>query len=199
MADTADGFDLFLASASPRRRELLAQLGLRVRQLVVGVDETPRPDEDPAAYVQRLAHAKASAGLAQRPAGVQLPVLGADTAVVIDGRILGKPAGREQALEMLGLLSGRVHEVLSAVAVGKEAVEVRLNRSRVRFRSLSDAERQAYWETGEPADKAGAYAIQGLGALFVTELHGSYSGVMGLPLYETAELLRRAGIPLLES
>ena len=128
------------------------------------------------------------------PAGRRLPVLGADTCVVADGRIMGKPRDRTHALEMLRLLSGSTHEVLTAVALAGDHEALRLNASRVTFRSLSRAECAAYWNTGEPADKAGAYAIQGLAALFVSHLDGSYSGVMGLPLYETAELLREFGI-----
>jgi len=183
-----------LASRSPRRRELLAQIGVRHRVVDVDVDESPRPAEVPAEYVLRLALAKARAG-SGRAAG--LPVLGADTAVVVDDAILGKPADREEAMAMLGRLSGREHRVLTAIALvgGREAT--RLSVSHVRFRAVGPDEAAAYWATGEPADKAGAYAIQGLGALFVESLSGSYSGVMGLPLFETAELLRHAGIDLL--
>lgn len=189
---------IYLASASPRRRELLAQLGIGHELLAVGVDETPRPAEAAADYVVRLALAKAHAGwqaLQDRPAR---PVLGADTAVIVDGAILGKPRDRADALQMLTRLSGREHQVLSAVALvaaGREAV--RLQASRVTFRPLADWEREAYWATGEPADKAGAYAIQGRAAVFVQALTGSYSGVMGLPLFETAGLLQDFGITLL--
>jgi septum formation protein len=138
--------------------------------------------------------AKARAGRTQRP---DRPVLGADTAVVVDDTILGKPAGRDDAIAMLGRLSGREHRVLTAVALAGERDESRLSVSHVRFRPVDAAEAAAYWDTGEPADKAGGYAVQGLGALFVESLSGSYSGVMGLPLFETGELLRRAGIALL--
>ena len=186
---------VYLASASPRRRELLRQIGVSYRLLRVEVDETPRPDETPGDYVVRLALAKARTGCTalgrRRPA----PVLGADTAVVVDDVILGKPRDRDEGLAMLALLSGRAHQVLSAVALATPAREaVKIQESRVRFRELSPAERAAYWNGGEPSDKAGGYAIQGRAAAFITELHGSYSGVMGLPLFETAELLRAFGI-----
>ncbi len=189
---------IYLASASPRRRELLEQIGVGYTLIGAEIDESPRPGETPEALVERLALEKARAGLAARPAGDRVPVLGADTLVVLDGRPLGKPAGRAEALQMLAALSGRAHQVLSAVALVTEAREaVRLNRSRVWFRDIGEAEREAYWESGEPADKAGGYAIQGLGALFVERIEGSYSGIMGLPLFETARLLQDFGIRLL--
>lgn len=189
---------LYLASGSPRRRALLMQIGVPHEPLAVTVDETPLIDEEPADYVSRLALAKARAGwnaLARRPLR---PVLGADTAVAIDGEILGKPRDRDEGLRMLATLSGREHRVLSAVAlVAGRREALRLQESRVRFRELGPGEGEAYWDTGEPADKAGAYAVQGLGAIFIKELQGSYSGVMGLPLFETAELLRRFTIKVL--
>ena len=188
---------LYLASASPRRRELLTLIGLRFERLAIDVDETPLAGEAPAAYVRRLALAKARAGWAALGPRPVRPVLGADTTVVVDGAILGKPVDRDDGLNMLARLSGREHEVLSAVALalhGREDVAVQ--HSRVRFRPLSAAERAAYWATGEPADKAGAYGIQGLGAAFVSELHGSHSGVMGLPLFETVGLLQRFGVSI---
>ena len=187
----ADGIDVHLASQSPRRRELLAQIGIRHDVIAVEVDETPRAGEAPAEYVLRLALAKARAGHGLRP---DRPVLGADTAVVQDDRILGKPLDRQDAAAMLAQLSGREHRVLTAVALVGDREETRLSVSRVRLRPIDAAEAAAYWETGEPADKAGGYAVQGLGALFVESIGGSYSGVMGLPLFETGELLRRAGI-----
>jgi septum formation protein len=187
----ADGIDIHLASQSPRRRELLAQIGIRHDVIAVEVDETPRAGEAPAEYVLRLALAKARAGHSLHP---DRPVLGADTAVVQDDRILGKPLDRQDAAAMLAQLSGREHRVLTAVALVGDREETRLSVSRVRFRPIDAAEAAAYWETGEPADKAGGYAVQGLGALFVESIGGSYSGVMGLPLFETGELLRRAGI-----
>lgn len=189
---------VYLASASPRRRELLAQIGLRWELLANHVDESRQAGEQPADYVRRLALAKARAALAQLPAARAAPVLAADTAVVIDGQVLGKPGGEADCARMLGLLSGRVHEVLTAVAVcSRHGESVAVSLSEVAFRGIEAAEMAAYWRTGEPADKAGGYAIQGLGAIFVRELRGSYSGVVGLPLFETAGLLRRHGVPLL--
>lgn len=191
---------LYLASSSPRRRELLTQIGLSFNLVSGNVDETPLPDEAPAAYVERLARCKAQAGLtmlAQRP---DVCVLGADTAVVLDGRILGKPKDREDALAMLQALSGREHQVLTAVAVvDRDRCEVRVVSSDVSFRAISEAEAEAYWDTGEPHDKAGGYAIQGLAAIFVKRVEGSYSAVVGLPLCETAELLADFAIPCWQS
>lgn len=185
---------LFLASASPRRRELLTQIGVSFELLSITLDETPLPAECPEAYVQRLARGKALAGRAA--VGDDLAaVLGADTTVVIDERILGKPADRAEGLLMLQSLSDREHLVLTAVALAtRDACEVRLVTSRVRFRRIERAEAEAYWASGEPCDKAGGYAIQGLGAVFVAELRGSYSAVVGLPLCETAQLLDQAGV-----
>ncbi len=190
--------DIYLASASPRRRELLAQIGIRFETLAVTVEEIRAVDETPLAYVQRVALAKAQAGWAVLGARAVRPVLGADTEVVIDGEVLGKPQDREHGLAMLARLSGRTHEVLSAVTVvAGTRVLSRLSRSTVSFRVMTAEECAAYWVTGEPLGKAGGYAIQGCGALFVTELRGSYSGVMGLPLCETGELLRELGIILM--
>lgn len=186
--------DIYLASRSPRRQALLQQIGIAFELLAVDVDETPLAAESAVAFVQRVALDKARAGRASLLAGRCLPVLGADTCVVADGRIMGKPRDRMHALEMLQLLSGSTHEVLSAVALAGDHEALRVQSSRVTFRTLSRAECAAYWTTGEPADKAGAYAIQGLAGLFVTHLDGSYSGVMGLPLYETGELLREFDI-----
>ncbi len=189
--------DLYLASASPRRRELLSQLGLTYEVVPADVDESHLPGEAPADYVVRLARLKAEAAAARlgRPGK---PVLGADTAVVVAGEVLGKPKDRDEGLAMLAKLAGRQHEVLSAVALwSTRGLTSALSLSRVRFRDIPAAEARAYWDTGEPADKAGGYGIQGRGAVFVTELTGSYSGVMGLPLYETAELLRAAGVEVL--
>ncbi|HEY5102317.1 MAG TPA: Maf family protein [Steroidobacteraceae bacterium] len=184
---------LLLASASPRRRELLLQLGVAHSARAAHLDETVQPGETAPAYVQRMACAKAAA---VRQIESSLPVLGADTAVVLDGIIYGKPGGREAALGMLAQLSGREHEVLTAVALADaRALNCVINVSRVRFRALSAAECRDYWDSGEPVDKAGAYAIQGFAAAFIESLHGSYSGVMGLPLFETAALLRAAGVP----
>lgn len=184
---------LCLASASPRRRQLLEQLGVAHRVRSADIDESPLAHEQPRDYVVRIAVAKAQA---VRQADAALPVLGADTTVVVDGVMFGKPAGREAGLTMLAALSGRVHEVLSAVALADaRGVALALSISSVRFRELTQAECRAYWDSGEPHDKAGAYAIQGLAAAFIESLQGSYSGVMGLPLFETAALLRAAGVP----
>lgn len=187
---------LYLASGSPRRRELLAQIGVPFVSLMTSVDETPLPDEGPAAYVERLALAKAAAGLATLGSDAQAVVLGADTTVVLDGRILGKPASREACIGMLQSLGGREHEVFTAVALANvERTAVRTVCTWVGFRPVGAAEAAAYWDTGEPADKAGGYAIQGLAAVFVHHLQGSYSAVVGLPLCETAQLLTEFGIP----
>ena len=186
---------VYLASGSPRRRELLQQIGVAFRVVGMAVDEAVLPGEAPLGYVARLAAAKAEAGWDRSRDAHEVPVLAADTAVVLDGRILGKPADREDAEGMLRQLSGRTHEVLTAIALRTaQGVQSRISRSEVTFRSIGAAEARAYWETGEPGDKAGAYAIQGCGAIFIAELRGSYSGVMGLPLFETAELLQKAGV-----
>jgi len=188
-----------LASASPRRRALLAALGIRCDVVPADVDETPRAAESPADYVLRLALAKARAAAAHHTATGHV-LLAADTAVVVDGDILGKPTDAEDAARMLARLAGRDHDVLTGVAVRWVGGErTALSHSRVWFRALRDGEAQAYWRTGEPADKAGGYAIQGFGALFVRRLEGSYSGVVGLPLFETGELLAGAGCTLLDT
>lgn len=179
---------LILASSSPRRQELLTQIGVPFSVQVPAIDETPLAGEAPPAYVQRMAEEKARAVLAQQAGDVC--VLAADTSVIVDGLILGKPADAAEAKAMLLRLSGREHQVLSAIAVADQS---RLNSQvvscKVAFRTLTDAEIDAYWLTGEPRDKAGSYAIQGLGAVFVQAIHGSYSAVVGLPLAETAALL----------
>jgi septum formation protein len=195
---------IYLASRSPRRRELLAQIGVRFHLLLfrdkpetdAELDESPLAGESPAAYVERVARAKALAGwnrLEQR----NLPraaVLAADTTVGLDGRIVGKPVDRREAAQMLAELSGTRHQVLTAVAVKQEAqFECVVQSSDVEFKPLSTDEIRQYVATGECDDKAGAYAIQGRAAQFVVELRGSFSGVMGLPLYETAQLLERMG------
>ncbi|MCV4271890.1 Maf-like protein [Pseudomonas capsici] len=186
---------LYLASGSPRRRELLTQIGVPFTALSAQIDETPLNDEAPAAYVERLALGKAAAGLALL-GDEDACVLGADTAVVLDGRILGKPVDRDDALAMLAALSGREHHVLTAIAlIDRQRSEARIVTSRVRFRTIEPHEARTYWASGEPRDKAGSYAVQGLAAIFVEELHGSYSGVVGLPLCETADLLGSFGIP----
>lgn len=189
--------DLYLASGSPRRRELLAQIGVGFERIAAPVDETPFENEPAHEYVVRLARAKAEAGwqamLAQNLP--PLPVLGADTTVALVDRILGKPEDAADAAAMLRSLSGTTHEVLTAVALrthnGCDSV---LSLSRVRFAEMSEAQIAAYVATGEPMDKAGSYGIQGLGGLFAEHLEGSFTGVMGLPLHETATLLARHGL-----
>lgn len=186
---------LLLASASPRRRALLRQIGLEPEVVATHVDESRLPGEAPATYVERLARLKADTAWQQLPSDRRATVLAADTAVVLDGEIFGKPADRADALEMLARLSGRTHEVLTGVALKTaRGTDVRINVSQVTFRALNRDECEAYWESGEAVDKAGGYAVQGLAALFISAIEGSFSGVMGLPLYETAELLRAAGI-----
>lgn len=182
-----------LASASPRRRELLTQIGVPHVVVSTDVDEFARAGETPRDYVLRLAREKARVVWDK---DARLPVLAADTTVALDGLIFGKPRDREEALEMLRMLSRRTHQVLTAVALADaRGVDTRSSVSAVTFSALSAQECAAYWETGEPRDKAGAYAIQGLAAMFIERLEGSYSGVMGLPLFETAQLLRSAGLP----
>jgi len=193
---------VYLASRSSRRRELLKQIGVAFEVLLLrehwsrgsDVDETVHPGELPADYVVRVANAKAEIGwlrVMQRTLP-RLPVLAADTTVCIDARIFGKPANRHEAVEMLTELSGREHRVLTAVTLRLDDVaETSLNETSVRFRDLDPAEIQQYVDTGECFDKAGGYAIQGRAAMFIPEIVGSFTGVMGLPLYETAMLLRR--------
>ncbi len=185
---------LILASASPRRKELLEQLKLKIIIQAVELDETPKPSEKPLAYVKRLAAEKSALCAATN---TSLPILGADTAVVLDDMIMGKPLDKEDFLLMMSRLSGRTHQVFSAVSLrGKEHWHT-VNITEVTFRKIKEPEIQAYWGSGEPADKAGGYAIQGLGGLFVESINGSYSGVVGLPLFETAQLLAKQGIDLL--
>ena len=179
--------EFVLASGSPRRAELLRQIGARFCRRPVDIDETPLAGEAPAAYVERLALEKA---LAAQAADGSLPVMGSDTTVVIDDRILGKPADESDAVAMLMALSGRSHRVLTAVAlVAADRRETRVSATEVTFAPLTEELCRRYWATGEPADKAGAYGIQGRGAVFVERLSGSYSGVVGLPLAETRALL----------
>jgi septum formation protein len=187
---------IYLASRSPRRQELLAQIGVKFEVMEIDVDESVLDGESPRAYVDRLARAKAEAGWrrVERDNLPRAPVLGADTTVAVDGRILGKPADGLEAAEMLAALSGRLHEVLTAVAVKHDSrLESAVSVSEVRFKTLSKEEIARYIGTGECEDKAGAYGIQGHAARFVAELRGSFSGVVGLPLYETAQLLERIG------
>ncbi|MGR8933078.1 MAG: Maf family protein [Gammaproteobacteria bacterium] len=188
---------LILASASPRRRELLNQIGVRFRVHAVNIDETPLLNETPEAYVRRIATEKALLAARQHDDG--LPVLAADTAVIVDSEILGKPKNRNDALAMLSKLAGRTHQVYTAVALHGQQLWQALSVTDVAFRSIGADEIAAYWQTGEARDKAGAYAIQGRGAIFVQSISGSFSGVVGLPLFETAALLQAAGIILLDT
>lgn len=196
---------IYLASRSPRRRDLLAQIGVSFELLLLredfvrgmDVDESPMPGETPQDYVLRVSHDKAETGW-QRVEQRRLPhypVLAADTAVVLGDRIMGKPANREVAAEMLRALSGQTHQVLSAVAVASRGrIEQTVSTSSVQFGQLTEMAIFRYVMSGEPLDKAGAYAIQGHAAAFIERIEGSYSGVMGLPLYETAALLAEFGL-----
>jgi len=187
----------YLASASPRRRELLAQIGVSFDVLKVDVDESSLPNESPENYVQRVALAKAQAGLQMLANDPDAVVLGGDTSVIYEGQVFGKPESQEHALEMLMALSGSEHQVYSAVSlVNAERQLTRLVKTKVIFRSLTRQECEAYWQTGEPQGKAGAYAIQGLGAVFVAGIEGSYTGVVGLPVAETARMLTEFGVPV---
>lgn len=197
---------IYLASQSPRRRELLKQIDIRFDLLLMrsalgrplDVDESTRPDESPEIYVQRLSREKACAGfdtLVKRNL-LKHPVLAADTTVTLDGKIFGKPDNAGQAAQMLRELSGREHQVLTAVAIAQdEQVEVLLSVSMVKFAKLSEERIRRYLQSHEYTDKAGSYAIQGQAGAFVEQLTGSYSGVMGLPLFETVQLLQRFGYP----
>jgi septum formation protein len=198
---------VYLASQSPRRRELLRQIGLAPIILPlrnapgrVDVDETPLPEEKALDYVQRLARVKGEAALKALSGRrlMPLPVITADTTVTLDGAILGKPMNAEEAATMLRRYSGRSHTVLTAVGVAWQGgIQVAVSESEVSFKPLSEAEIAAYIDTHEPFDKAGGYGIQGQAAVFVERISGSYSGVMGLPLYETAELLKGVGFSVL--
>ena len=190
---------LYLASGSPRRREILENLGFKVIRIPADIDETPHSDENAADYVQRMAQEKNAAAveqwLATHDASPEYPILTADTTVAYQNHILGKPETEAQAAEILARLSGQTHQVLTAVCVywqGK--THGVLQTSDVRFKTLSAEEISAYIRSGEPMDKAGAYGIQGLGGVFVEHLQGSFTGVMGLPVYETAGLLERFGL-----
>ena len=187
---------IYLASASPRRQELLRQLGVEFEAMPSNILEVRQAGESPADYVLRVARDKAQfvARLVNERGLPVFPVLGADTEVVLDGEILGKPQDRAHGMALLRRLSGRTHEVLSAVCVVDQGSgHTALSTSRVTFGPLTEAEIAQYWETGEPADKAGAYAVQGQAAAFIARLEGSYSGVMGLPLHELAGILKKIG------
>jgi septum formation protein len=185
---------IILASASPRRQELLNQIGVCYTVCAVEIDETPLVNELPLAYVQRLAAEKSAACVAKLQ--TTLPVLAADTAVILGDRIMGKPKDKEDALNMLRLLSGKTHQVYSAISLrGSEHAQA-VNITDVTFKNLDEQEILDYWHSGEPVDKAGAYAIQGKGGVFVVSISGSFSGVVGLPLYETAQLLFKQGMDI---
>jgi septum formation protein len=187
---------LYLASASPRRQELLEQIGVDYQVIAQDIKEDIKRGEAPEEFVIRMALEKSRAALGALGKDQRFAVIGADTAVVIDGKVLGKPKDKQDGMHMLELLSGREHYVLSAVALVTEIEKSRLSVSKVRFRKIQEKERDAYWETGEPSGKAGGYAIQGMAAVFIEHLEGSYSGVMGLPLFETAELLQESGVAI---
>jgi septum formation protein len=183
---------IILASASPRRKELLNQIGIRYTVYAVDIDETPLMDESPLAYVQRVAADKSAACVVKLQ--TEQLVLAADTTVVLSDVIMGKPKDEADALAMLRQLSGKTHQVYSAISLrGREHTQA-VSITDVTFNVLSEQEILAYWHSGEPLDKAGAYAIQGKGSVFVTAINGSFSGVVGLPLFETAQLLRQQGI-----
>ncbi len=189
--------EVILASASPRRAEILRQVGVNFQLAPVSVDETPLPTESPVQYVERLACDKALAGWHKQSCAIakRLPVIGADTSVVFAEKIMGKPTGEADAVRMLSLLSGKTHRVLTAVALfGGDQCHSSLSETEVTFREISAAEAHRYWATGEPCDKAGSYGIQGLGAVFVDRIKGSYSGVVGLPVAETCSLLQQFDI-----
>lgn len=183
---------LFLASQSPRRAELLSQLGLEFEIIFSPIEETALPKESPESYVLRMGVEKAIAGYNKLP-GKDIWVLGSDTAVVIDGKVLGKPKNKYDAKRMLGLLSGKIHQVLSSVAVIQDgAVHSALSKTWVTFEPMTTEDIDGYWQTGEPEGKAGGYAIQGLAAQFISKIEGSYSGVMGLPLCELRQILKES-------
>ncbi len=186
---------LHLASSSPRRRELLTALGLNFSYDGVAIDESALPGEAASDMVLRLAIGKARA--AYDSGKYEVPVLGADTLVILDDRVFGKPKSKQEALNMLASLSGTTHQVLTGVAlVANGELQTAVSVTEVQFREIHPDEAEAYWQSGEPAGKAGAYAVQGLGGVFVSAINGSYTGVVGLPVFETAGLLRRAGIEL---
>jgi len=193
---TEVGASLHLASSSPRRAATLDALGVAYSMGGVAVNELRNANEQPDAMVLRLANEKALAGRSE----FSCAVIAADTAVVVDDAVFGKPGDQNEALDMLARLSGRSHQVITGVALHwDDRHQSRISISEVKFRVIGPDEALAYWQSGEPRDKAGAYAIQGLGGVFVAELHGSYSGVVGLPVFETAELLKAAGIDILKS
>jgi len=188
--------ELILASASPRRAEILQQIGVDFQIAPADIDETPKPQESPVDYVQRMAQEKTQ-HVINSIAGSSAVVLGADTSVVLNCKIYGKPKNQQEAMAMLEALSGKTHQVLTAVAMGnKQRCLLKLSATDVKFRELDLKECLDYWNTGEPLDKAGSYAIQGLGAVFVEKISGSFSGVVGLPIEQTAQLLQTFNVPI---
>jgi septum formation protein len=188
--------ELILASASPRRAEILQQIGVDFQIAPADIDETPKPQESPVDYVQRMAQEKTQ-HVINSIAGSSAVVLGADTSVVLNCKIYGKPKNQQEAMAMLAALSGKTHQVLTAVAMGnKQRCLLKLSATDVKFRELDLKECLDYWNTGEPLDKAGGYAIQGLGAVFVEKISGSFSGVVGLPIEQTAQLLQTFNVPI---
>lgn len=186
---------IYLASRSPRRRELLEQIGVSYQVVVPDVPEQQQPAESPADYVCRLALSKAQAGWAMISELEKLPVLGADTVVVLDGKVMEKPADREDGIAMLSTLAGREHQVMTGMAlVTENDHSVELSVSSVRFREITEREKLDYWATGEPIDKAGGYAVQGIAAAFIERIDGSYSGIMGLSLFEVSEMLEKCRV-----
>ena len=182
---------IYLASKSPRRSDLLNQIGINHQVVNIEIDETPRQQETPTDYVLRMAKEKALQACSDE---MTIPLLAADTSVICEEKILGKPENKEQFLEMFELLNDNQHQVITAVAVIKDTIQTSLSVSQVSFRKITPEEALLYWETGEPRDKAGGYGIQGKAAIFINDIHGSYSGIMGLPLYETSELLAEFGV-----
>lgn len=189
---------VYLASKSPRRKEILDQMKLQFETLDVDVDEEVIDKEAPEEYVVRVAKEKALAGR-KVAKNIDLPVIGSDTCIFFNGIIMGKPVDKAQGINFLSQLSAQQHEVITGVSIcGEFKTESLVQRNRVTFRKLDIKEIESYWETGEPVDKAGAYAIQGLGAVFIQNIEGSYSGIMGLPIFETAQLLKKFGIDCLK-
>ena len=190
----SENHSIVLASGSPRRRHLLQQIGVEFRVVAADIEETPLSDEKPGEFVSRMAREKALEVMRREGAG--LPVLGADTVVILDGQILGKPVNRRDAIAMLSSLSGKTHEVFSAVALAVNVSEIHqtLNVTRVTFSNLDPGWIESYCDSGDPMDKAGAYGVQGKAGEKISRIEGSFYGVMGLPLYETAQLLKRAEV-----
>lgn len=187
---------IYLASGSPRRREILTGMGVSLERIHADIDESVLPGEDAITYTERLAREKAAAGwqVVQQCGLPERPLLAADTTVVQDGEIFGKPVDEADARRMLQAFSGRSHQAVTSVAVRQgDHVEVRTSVTHVTFKPLGEDEIQRYIDSGEPFDKAGAYGIQGRAAVFITRIDGSYSGVMGLPIHETAQILGNFG------